>query len=168
MSAPETRDNKDDDVPVIEVSARYARRQNVVAALVVLLIGGVAAALSARLGVGNLAEPGPGLWPLAVSVVIIAFAAVLLLQSRQQGDEQRFTRESLIVVVAVGSLIGYALLFERIGFEVPTIALLLLWIRGLGRQPWLTSITVSVGSCAVIYVLFISALGVQLPHIVAF
>lgn len=150
------------------VSATYARTQNLVAAGVILLVSVVAAVMSASLGVGSLAEPEPGMWPLIVSVVLVAFSVVLLLQSGQKGDEQAFGRESLIVVVAVVSLIAYAALFENIGFEVPTVAILMLWIKGLGRQSWITSLSVSFGSCAVIYAVFISALGVPLPHIVVF
>jgi len=150
------------------VSPGYARTQNLIAAGVLLLIGVAAAVMSASLGVGSLAEPEPGMWPLIVSVVLVAFSVVLLLQSGQKGDEQAFGRGSLIVVVAVVSLIAYAALFENIGFEVPTVAILMLWIKGLGRQSWITSLSVSFGSCAVIYAVFISALGVPLPHIVVF
>ncbi|OLT43180.1 hypothetical protein BJF85_03850 [Saccharomonospora sp. CUA-673] len=151
-----------------EVSERYARRQNLIAAAVIMTVGIVAVVMSASLGVGDLAEPEPGMWPMMISVVLVAMSAALLLQSGRHGDEQAFTRESLIVVVAVVSLLVYASLFERIGFEVPTVAVLLLWIKGLGRQSWLVSLAVSFGSCAVIYAVFISALGVPLPHIVVF
>lgn len=149
-------------------SPRYARRQNVIAAGTLVLVGIAAAVLALRLGVGELAEPGAGMWPLMVSVVLVVFSAVLALRSAPTGDEEAFGRDALIVVVAVASLIAYALLFERIGFEVPTVAVLVLWIRGLGRQSWPTALGVGFGACAVIYGVFISALGVQLPHIVAF
>jgi putative tricarboxylic transport membrane protein len=147
-------------------SQSYARRQNVAAAAVPLVIGAVAAVASWRLGLGSLAEPGPGLWPLTVSVAMVVLGAVLVVQSRPTGDEERFGREAVIVGVAVVSLVGYALLFERVGFEIPTLALLVLWLKMLGRESWWATVAVSLVATAAVYLLFITALGVSLPHIV--
>ncbi|MFG2007425.1 tripartite tricarboxylate transporter TctB family protein [Spirillospora sp. NPDC048911] len=156
-----------EDGPVAP-SPSYAHRQNIIAALVPLAIGVIAAVLSSGLGVGTLADPGPGLWPLVVSVAMVVIAAVQVLRSRPTGDEEKFTGEACIVAVAVVSLIGFALLFERVGFEVPTVALLVLWLKGLGRESWRITIVLSLAATAAIYLLFITALGVSLPHIVAF
>jgi putative tricarboxylic transport membrane protein len=148
--------------------ASYARRQNIIATAIPLAIGVVAAILSWRLGVGDLADPGPGLWPLVVSVAMVVIAAVLVVRSRPTGGEERFGRGAVIVVVAAGSLIGYALLFERVGFEIPTVALLVLWLKVLGRESWRMTVAVSLGVSVALYLLFITGLGVSLPHIVAF
>ncbi|RVX38666.1 putative tricarboxylic transport membrane protein [Nonomuraea polychroma] len=144
----------------------YERRLNVVAALVPLVIGVVAAIMSWSLGVGSLSAPGPGMWPLVVSVAMVIVAAVLVLQSRPRGDEERFTKDVVTVAIAAASLIGYAFLFELVGFEVPTIALLVLWLKGLGRESWRMTAVVSVVATAALYLLFITGLGVSLPHII--
>jgi putative tricarboxylic transport membrane protein len=165
QTEPQAEADEVDEGPA-RPGAAYARRQNIIAAGVPLVIGIVAAVMSWQLGVGTLADPGPGLWPLVVSVVMAIIAAVLVLQSRPTGAEEKFTREALIVVVAVVSLLGYALLFERIGFEIPTVALLVLWLKVLGRETWRATIAVSLVSTTAIYLLFITGLGVSLPHIV--
>ncbi|TMR25168.1 tripartite tricarboxylate transporter TctB family protein [Nonomuraea turkmeniaca] len=144
----------------------YERRLNVVAALVPLVIGVAAAIMSWNLGVGSLSAPGPGMWPLVVSVAMVITAAVLVLQSRPRGDEERFTKDVVTVAIAAASLIGYAFLFELVGFEVPTIALLVLWLKGLGRESWPVTAVVSVVATAALYLLFITGLGVSLPHII--
>jgi putative tricarboxylic transport membrane protein len=149
-------------------SAAYARRQNIVAAAVPLVFGAITAIMSWRLGVGSLANPGPGLWPLAVSVAMVVTAALLALRSRPTGEEERFTREAVTVAVAAVSLVAYALLFELIGFEIPTVALLVLWLKGLGREGWAMTAIISLGSTAALYLLFITGLGVSLPHILPF
>ncbi|MDP4502212.1 tripartite tricarboxylate transporter TctB family protein [Nonomuraea turcica] len=144
----------------------YERRLNVVAALVPLVIGVVAALMSWNLGVGSLSAPGPGMWPLVVSVAMVVVAAVLVLQSRPRGDEERFTKDVVTVAIAAASLIAYAFLFELVGFEVPTIALLVLWLKGLGRESWRVTAVVAVVATAALYLLFITGLGVSLPHII--
>jgi putative tricarboxylic transport membrane protein len=169
MSAlEETTPQADDQVEdgPARPSASYARRQNIIAAVVPLAIGVITAVLSWQLGIGTLADPGPGLWPLVVSVAMVVFGAVLVLQSQPTGDEEKFTGEAVIVAVATVSLIGFALLFERVGFEIPTVALLVLWLKALGRESWRATIAVSIVTVAAIYLLFITALGVSLPHIV--
>ncbi|XVQ15753.1 tripartite tricarboxylate transporter TctB family protein [Spirillospora sp. CA-255316] len=143
-----------------------ARAQNVAAALVPLAIGAVAAVMSWNLGVGSLPAPGPGLWPLLVSVVMVVLAALLVLRSRPRGDEEPFTKDVVTVAVAVASLLCYAFLFELIGFEVPTVALLVLWMKGLGREGWRVTAAVSVAATAALYLLFITGLGVSLPHLI--
>ncbi|MEU6036982.1 tripartite tricarboxylate transporter TctB family protein [Actinomadura sp. NPDC047616] len=162
-SAPDTAVDGDGAAPV---SASYARRQNIVAALVPLVFGLVMAVLSWRLGVGDLADPGPGLWPLIVSVALVVLAAALVLRSRPTGAEERFTGDAALVAAGAASLAGYALLFERVGFEIPTVALLVLWLRVLGRESWRITVAVSLATTAAAYLLFITALGVSLPHLV--
>lgn len=148
------------------MSVPYERKQNVVAAAVLLGVGVVAAIASWQLGVGEPADPGPGLWPLIVSVGLVVFAAVLVVRSHPTGAEERFSRDSLVVVGAVLSLLAYAFLFEQVGFEIPTVALLVLWLKGFGRESWKVTATVSVGATAVVYLLFITGLDMSLPHIV--
>ncbi|MGN9842563.1 tripartite tricarboxylate transporter TctB family protein [Nonomuraea sp. H19] len=149
-----------------EVPASYARRLNVVAALVPLAVGVVAGIMSWQLGVGTLPAPGPGMWPLVISVAMVITAAVLVLQSRPRGDEERFTKDMVTVAIAAASLLGYAFLFELVGFEVPTVALLVLWLKGLGRESWRLTAVVSIVATAALYLLFITGLGVSLPHII--
>jgi hypothetical protein len=148
--------------------AAYARRQNMLAAAVPLVIGVIAGIMSWQLKIGDLAAPGPGLWPLTVSVAMVVIAVVLLFKARPTGGEEAFTREAVIVVVAVVSLFGYALLFERVGFEIPTLALLALWLKVLGRESWRITIPVAIGSTAALYLMFITGLGVSLPHLLDF
>jgi putative tricarboxylic transport membrane protein len=158
------------EAPVSEpppVPPGYARRLNVVAALVPLAIGVVAGIMSWNLGVGTLPAPGPGMWPLVVSIAMVVASAVLVLQSRPRGDEERFTKDVVVVAVAAASLVAYAFLFELVGFEIPTVALLVLWLKGLGRESWRLTAVVAIVATAALYLLFITALGVSLPHIIA-
>ena len=55
------------------------------------------ACLAYGYGLGSLRRPGPGLWPFAVSVLIVVLAVVLLVVGRHLDDAEKFTRSSLLV-----------------------------------------------------------------------
>ena len=124
---------------------------------------GIAAALGARdLGVGSLTDPGPGLWPLVVSAVLVITGAVVAV--RPGDDAEAIGRDAWVVVVACLSLVAYTAVIRVVGFELPTVVLLAFWMRVFGGEPWRTTVAVSVGVTVVVYAVFILALGVALPH----
>lgn len=125
---------------------------------------GIAAGFGARdLGVGSLTDPGPGLWPLVVSAVLAITGAVVAV--RPGDDAEAIGRDAWTVVVACVTLVAYTAVIRVVGFELPTIALLAVWMRVFGGEPWRTTVAVSVGVTVVVYLVFILALGVALPHL---
>jgi putative tricarboxylic transport membrane protein len=134
-----------------------------VAGLLAVAVG-IAVAFGARdLGVGSLTDPGPGLWPLVVSAVLVITGAVVA--ARPGDDAEAIGRDAWTVVVACVTLVAYTAVIRVVGFELPTIALLAMWMRVFGGEPWRTTVAVSVGVTVVVYLVFILALGVALPHL---
>lgn len=142
------------------------RVQAAVAAVVPIVIGTTAAWLSLRLDIGTLTAPGPGLWPLITSCLLIATGAGSLVFARRANDTEKFTRGTIAVVIAALGLFAHAWLFELVGFEIPTLLLLAMWLRFLSRETWLSTALISLGVTAAAYALFILGLGVPLPHLV--
>ncbi|MBW6438648.1 tripartite tricarboxylate transporter TctB family protein [Actinoplanes hulinensis] len=138
---------------------------NLIAAAVVVLLGGAAIAGSLSLGAGDPSEPGPGTWPLIVGVALTGLGIALAVQARHSREAERFTRGGLLVLAAVGTMIGYVAVIATIGFEIPTAVLALVWLRFLGRETWRVSIAVSLGIVVVLYALFVGALDVTIPHL---
>jgi putative tricarboxylic transport membrane protein len=125
---------------------------------------GIAAALGAwDLGVGSLTDPGPGLWPLVVSAVLVIAGAVVAVRPGEGAEA--IGRDAWVVVVACLSLVAFTAVIRVVGVELPTIALLAFWMRAFGGEPWRTTVAVSIGVTVVVYVVFILALGVALPHL---
>ncbi|MGW0804655.1 tripartite tricarboxylate transporter TctB family protein [Nonomuraea sp. NPDC002799] len=138
----------------------------VAAALVALAVGVAGGIGSLALGLGRLTQPGPGLWPFAISVVIVVLSAVLVVTGRKLEDTERFSKASLLTAAGVVTLVLLAVLLPVIGFEVPSLLLVLVWLRWLGGESWRTSIVVSIATVAAFYVLFVLLLQIPLPRLI--
>lgn len=179
MSERDTRPAEDDDI-LAELQAEIAREladerppvggpaYQLVSAAVVLALGLAAALLAYGYGLGSLRRPGPGLWPFAVSITIAVLGAVLLLIGPRLDDAEKFTRASFLVLAGGATFLGLGLLLPTIGFEIPSVLLGIIWLRFLGGESWRSTIVVSVATTAAFYVLFLYALKIPLPHLIAF
>lgn len=141
-------------------------RSQVGAAVVAGLIGLAGLILSARLGLGQLTAPGPGLWPFLISVVLTVLSVLLALTGRHGIDTEKFSRSSLTVAIAVATLVLLALALPVIGFEIPSLLLTFVWLRFLGKESWRSSIVISLGTVVAFYVLFVLVLKIPLPRLI--
>ena len=137
----------------------------VVSALVTLAIGVGGAVLAYDYGLGSLQRPGPGLWPFAICLLVIALSLALLVAGRQLTDSEAFTRASLLPLVGVATCIGLGVLLPVIGFEIPSLLLCAVWLKLLGGESWRSTAIVSVTTVAAFYFLFLYGLRIPLPHL---
>lgn len=136
------------------------------AALVALVFGAAGIALSMSYGLGSLTDPGPGLWPFAISVVLTALAAVLVVAGRNGTDTEQFSRASVLPAVGIVTFVALAFLMPLIGFEIPSLLLCIVWLRFLGGETWRSTVVVALCTVAAFYVLFIVLLQIPLPHLI--
>lgn len=138
----------------------------VAAGLVTLALGLAGTVLSLGYGLGSLTEPGPGLWPFAVSVAVTALSLAQIAFGRGAQDTEQFTRSSALTGLGVLSLVGLAALLPVIGFEVPSLVLMVVWLRFLGGETWRMTAVISVVTVAAFYALFVLALSIPLPRLI--
>jgi putative tricarboxylic transport membrane protein len=139
-----------------------------VGAVVALAVGLGGAVLAYGYGLGSLNKPGPGLWPFVVSVVIAALSAILLVVGRGLGDSEAFTRSSALPVIGAVTFVAFGLLLPVTGFEIPALALCVIWLRFLGGESWRNTLVISVLTTAIFYLLFLYGLRIPLPHLISF
>lgn len=137
----------------------------VVGALVALVVGIGGAVLAHGYGLGSLRRPGPGLWPFVISVVIVVLAVTLLVTGRRLVDSEAFTRASVLPAVGILTFIGLGALLPVVGFEIPALALCVVWLRFLGGETWRSTVLTSVLTVAAFYFLFLYGLRIPLPHL---
>jgi hypothetical protein len=138
----------------------------VAAGLVTLALGVAGMVLALGYGLGSLTEPGPGLWPFAVAVAVTALSIAQIVFGREAQDTEQFTRSSALTGLGVLSLIGLAALLPVIGFEVPSLVLMVIWLRFLGGESWRLTAVISVVTVAAFYALFVLALSIPLPRLI--
>jgi putative tricarboxylic transport membrane protein len=139
-----------------------------VGALVGIAVGVGGAVLAYGYGLGSLREPGPGLWPFVVSVLVAALSVILLVVGRGLTDSEAFTRSSVLPVIGAVTFVAFGLLMPLTGFEIPALALCVIWLRFLGGESWRNTIVISVLTTAAFYFLFLYGLRIPLPHLIAF
>ena len=137
----------------------------VVGAVVALVIGIAGATLAASYGLGSLSEPGPGLWPFTISVIIIGLSVLLLVVGRHLHDSEAFTRSSWQPVIGIVTFVALGALMPVVGFELPSLAMCIVWLRFLGGETWRSTVVVSLATVAGFYFLFLYGLRIPLPHL---
>ena len=100
--------------------------------------------------------------------MIAVLAVILLVIGRTLDDAEKFTKASYLVLGGGASFVGLGLLLPAIGFEIPAIALCIVWLRFLGGETWRSTIVISVCTTAAFYLLFLYGLKIPLPHLLAF
>lgn len=128
--------------------------------IVLVIVGIIFLVPSIRLGIGTLAEPGPGLWPFINSVAVIALAPLVLLARHRFHPPAR--AGLLRVVGVVVPLLVFVPLYDWAGLIGAGAPALLVITRWVGGMRWLPAITVAVLTPVIVYVLFAMLLGVNL------
>ena len=130
----------------------------------VALVGLVGAV---RLDVGGLTAPGPGFFPLVLSIALLAVSGVLFsgaVRGHQAGTAAPGVgREPWRLLGTLGALIVYVVLFERVGFVTATTALLAFLFGVLGRYRWPVALGTALAIAFAARVLFDRWLQVRLP-----
>jgi putative tricarboxylic transport membrane protein len=151
--------------PPIDEIPPAGRWGQLVAAVVPVALGLACLAYSVSLGLGTPTEAGPGLWPALASLLLIGAGSWSLLFERAAGDAEQFSRGAIGIGVGIASLVVFVLLISRIGFEIPTVLIMALWLKVLGRESWLVTAAISASTTAALYLLFVTLLGVPLPRL---
>lgn len=139
-------------------------KRDVIASVLLILIGIAVIAWSIRLQVGTLLRPMSGFFPFLVGFGIIALSLILLFQGwvgrskapKAYGNWQR----PLIMVAGLGV---YAAVLDPLGYIPSTFFIGVVTLRILGVVSWkligLSSLALSIS----VYFLFTQLLGVELP-----
>ncbi|MDQ7844402.1 MAG: tripartite tricarboxylate transporter TctB family protein [Armatimonadota bacterium] len=106
---------------------------------------------------------GPATFPLMIGGLMLACSAWLFFQSFRPSDAHRPTWAGYLTAAALwGLLLGYVLLFDRLGFPLSTALFLAAALRLLEIRPWWKVTLYTVIFTAGLYYAF-SALDVRLP-----
>ncbi len=129
-------------------------------AAILAVISVLAVYQSYGLGLGSLANPGPGLWPFAVACVTAALTIVLTVTgatwARSPEGGNRW------VIASIAAFIVYCAILPLFGFVISTVPLAFFFTRVIGNAGWITSTATGLAAPIAAYYLFDILLGVPL------
>jgi len=138
-------------------------RGELVAGVLCLLFGVLWIATASGLPYMGEFAPGSGFLPLWLGVCLVALSGVHVLSClRRQAPHMPAGHWRKVLAVAIG-LIGCVAVIEPLGFVVAVAAYLLFLLRVVEKEPWSTSLGVTVGAIGVLFALFRVWLHVPLP-----
>lgn len=116
---------------------------------------------------GQLQEPGPGFFPLALSAILLFLSGLGILSSRPSeedltrtepfwGDMKTPAKIVLVTALAV-------LAFEPAGFLLTSAVFLGLLFRFVSRYPWWKAVAFGLAGGLAGWLAFVKLLGVQMP-----
>jgi len=139
---------------------------------IIWMILGIAVAISSyRLRLGNLTNPGPGMMPFLLGIalslcslpVLIRSISSFVRQTRSVYEPIWSEVEFKKVLIVLGSLIGYSLALEKVGFVITTILLLLILFKAVDSQKWPSVLIASFITVIFTYFLFVVFLKLEVP-----
>lgn len=135
------------------------------AGLFVILFSGVSVYLALNLPLGKAASPGPGLFPLILSITVGLLALPLLL-GFSQSDQESKTRDipsiKWKVIYLLGNLGLYAFLFRPLGFLIST-SIFLIILKPIINKKWALVLPGAVFTSIGLFLFFNYLLRVELP-----
>ena len=124
---------------------------------------------SYRLGLGSLNQPGPGFLFFWAGIFLGILSLSLLVEAwrkRPKGDKKEiFDKRNLgkIALVLIATFL-YAILIEKLGFILMTVALLIFILGLIEKKGWLFTVSTSVIITAAAYLVFQAWLKTRLPE----
>jgi len=145
------------------------RRAEIACASALLILSGVVAWEAVRLDIGW-GDIGPkgGFFPFWLAILLAASSLSVIIKAiLSRGEQSRkpfltWDRTRLVLTVLVPVAL-VAPLIETVGFYLTAFLYLFLYIWWTGRQPWLTTVAVSVLFPTLIYLIFERWFLIPLP-----
>jgi putative tricarboxylic transport membrane protein len=147
------------------------KKNDLIPAIIWIILGIAVAIGSYRLKLGNLANPGPGLMPFLLGIALLVCSFPVLIHSFLKMMRKTEQEEKIIwseidfkkLVIVLTSLIGYAVILEKIGFVTTTFLLLSILFKTVDSQKWFSVLIASILTVIITYFLFVVILKVELP-----
>jgi putative tricarboxylic transport membrane protein len=133
------------------------------------LAAGLAIALySGKYGLGRLSSPGPGFLPFLSGLAIAVLALMVFFQQFSKKGREKVKdlwqkRNWPTVLMVMGALVLYTLLFQFLGFLLDTFWLIAFLLRVMQPMHWIRVMAGAIVAAGASYVIFQLWLKAQLP-----
>jgi hypothetical protein len=142
-----------------------SRIKDCLSGIFTIFFSGITIYLALKLPLGNASKPGPGFFPLVLSVIIGLLGLRLFLASLANQKPASLTQEKSTkwrVLYLLGSLFLYAFLFRPAGFLISTLVFLIS-LKPIVAKKWVPVLLGSIFISLIFFLFFDYLLKVELP-----
>jgi len=129
-----------------------------------IVLGIALAFLSWRLDLGDWRMPGPGAWPFFLGVALASIGGWLFFRPQPPVGKSFFSTPRWgRLAIGVGTLFGYVLILEPLGYILATAIVLFVQLHWVEDRRWSTSVLTAVLAAVISFWVFGVWLKVLLP-----
>jgi len=147
------------------------KRDEIIVGIVIFLFGGATVLLSLKMPIGIFRMPGTGMFPLILGILLMILSGAFVSRILFQGKEERANKETSVessestmqLILFLGTMALATLFFNRFGYPLTSLLLMLALLRILGIKRWGLNILISVVTAVGSYFLFVKWLDIPMP-----
>jgi putative tricarboxylic transport membrane protein len=147
------------------------KRDEIVVGIVIFLFGGTTALLSLKMPIGTFRMAGTGMFPLILGILLMFLSVIFVLKIFFQGKKGQIKKEPppessespVQLILFLGAMVLATLFFNRLGYPLTSLLLMLALLRILGIKRWGLNILISVVTAVGSYFLFVKWLNIPMP-----
>lgn len=142
-------------------------KRDAIAGLILLIVGLIFGGMSLRYDYVQEYAPGPGFFPLWLSIILIGLCLALYITARRRKEDEKaklMFKKPQAIFSSLGILLLVAIFIELIGFVITVGLAVTLFVKLVKPEhPWNRSFMIGFVSTVTIYFFFSYALGIVLP-----
>jgi len=142
------------------------KKEAIVTSILFLLLALGAFIESMKLPFGRISAPAAGFFPTILAVLLALTSLFIFVDALRGSHDGVPLREPLKwkkILLTLGSLLVFGLVFERLGYLLATFLFILFLLRAVERQSWGLALSVALSASLVSYIIFGLLLGTPLP-----
>ena len=146
------------------------KRDEIIAGMVILIFGGITAALSLRMPIGTFRMAGTGMFPLILGILLMFLSCIFLLKLFYQHKKTTARRDSVSergspaqLILFFGTMVLSTAFFNQLGYPLTSFLLMFALLRILGIKRWGLNILISLFTSVGSYFLFVKWLNIPMP-----
>ncbi len=121
---------------------------------------------SMKLPFGRISAPAAGFFPTILAVLLALTSLFIFVDALRRSHDGVAQGEPLKwkkILLTLGSLLVFGLVFERLGYLLATFLFILFLLRAEERQSWRLALSVALSASLFSYIVFGLLLGTPLP-----
>ncbi len=147
------------------------KKDEVIAGVVIFLFGAATVLLSLNMPIGTFRTAGTGMFPLILGGLLMILSGAFVSRIVFGRKEERGIKEASIespespmqLILFLGAMVLATLFFNRLGYPLTSLLLMLALLRILGIKRWGLNILISALTAAGSYFLFVKWLVIPMP-----